>query len=727
MTDANAQAPQDQHWTEGFPHLADRAAALLGVDVATVARLNKVVPGGFHVWTPGRGGAQAVVGFDGAAYVRESCFTQAQMVEAFAAGHRNEANAATLPVNHAASAVASMVGILRGEPAQPATPSGPSEAELAELVGGTFEQTTPDEIAERLRAQGKGSYLVVGIDRAHGPGHWYVAYFDGESVQALDPIANGRAAWPPAADAVRWWANGSPTRRPETVTAETRSRHGRRVWLRTTPELLPWAADLLGYYGSTDPAAVTAGRGSWYGFWWTVLAADGDDLRVSATDLTKDGVTTLTSDVDPMLDAYRRTREMAAFCKVDPRPTRFVQTVKVFQGVYDAPEVHVHRYEPTDTASGWVVKPSAAQPRGGVVDVPAHEVYRSAPHLVRYLSLPVGFRAVWAKNRTNQIWNPDGELVWDADAQDAARAAARQEPTTGAPAPAGDGTASDAPAGAATSGTSRPRGSVAYEAARDALDDRAASRERVLAAAHGLRDAFVRNEHMIGLLPGDAGQVLVDTYRKADAGGADPVSREAATAWVREAYFRRLPVASEAAARVDRLCEDDPDGTAHVLRGWMRYNGYGFAQDAAGAVSDHDEAARRGNADALFELSVLTATGQGTPVDEVRSRALLERAAEAGHPRALYNLAAEHATGRGRPRDSARALELYLAAGEKGNGRAAFTAGVMLLTGDGSLPDPARASGAFRDAEDLGFDVRDAVAQFPPRLAEQVLGALAEG
>lgn len=750
VTDANAQDPH-QHWTEGFPHLADRAATLLGVDVATVARHNKVVPGGFHVWTPGRGGAQAIVGFDGSAYVRESCFTQAQLVEAFHAGHRNDANAATLPVNHAASAVASMVGILRGGRAQPATPTGPSEAELAELVGSGFEQTTPDEIAERLRARGKGAFVVVGVDRAHGPGHWYVASFDGEHVLALDPIANGRTAWPPpAADAVRWWADGTPTTAPARVVLDARSATGRRVWTETTPLLAPTAQSFLDWVATLPAEKVVTGYQVWHGFWWVVLAESGDDLRVAVTDLTKDGISTLTWDVDPMLDTYRQQREMVAFCKVGAKSTRFTETVLVDADVYDAPETYVERTRPAgDGASGWVVTSVAAQPRGGLLPVPAHELYRRAPHLVRYLSLPEGFRAVWAKNRTNQIWNPDGELVWDADARDAATtaAAAQQATATGTPAPAagtgtGDAPAADAPAaassagdasanataeGAPPSGTTRPRGSVAYEAARDALDDRAMSRERVLAAAHGLRDAFVRNEHVIGLLPGDAEKVLVDTYRRADAGGADAVSREAATSWVREAYFRRLPLAAEAAERVDRLAEDDPDGGAHVLRGWMRYTGYGFAQDAVAAVADHEEAARRGNADALFELSVLTATGQGTPVDEARSRALLEQAADAGHPRALYNLAAEHATGRGRPRDAARALELYLAAGDQGNGRAAFTAGVMMLTGDGSLPDPTRAGRAFSLAEDLGFDVRDAAAQFPPRLAEEVLGALEAG
>jgi TPR repeat protein len=748
VTDANAQDPQHQHWTEGFPHLADRAATLLGVDVATVARHNKVVPGGFHVWTPGRGGAQAVVGFDGSAYVRESCFTQAQLVQAFAAGHRNDANAATLPVNHAASAVASMVGILRGGQARPATPTGPSEAELAELVGGGFEQTTPDEIAERLRARGKGAFVVVGVDRAHGPGHWYVAYFDGEDVLALDPIANGRTAWPPpAADAVRWWADGTPTTAPARTVLDVRSVTGRRVWTETTPFLAPTAQSFLDWVATLPAEKVAKGYQVWHGFWWVVLSESGDDLRVAVTDLTKDGISTLTWDVDPMFDTYRQQQDMVSFAKVRSRNTRFIDTVLVQEGAYDSPETHVERHEPKDGASGWVIKRTAEPPFGGARDVPAHEVYRAAPHLVRYLSLPVGFHAVWSGGRTTKIWDAAGELVWDAEARE-------REQTEQPAATASAGTPDEADEASRPrrftqeereavaravararqkrgERVDRPRRGPAYEGARTALEDPASDAARLLAAGHGVRDAFVRNEHLVGLLPHDAVQVMVATYRKADeratASGQAEVAREAAFAWTRERYFREIHPATDVAERVDRLAADDPDGSAHVLRGWMRFKGYGYAQDAAAAMADHEEAARRGNADALFELSVLTATGQGAPTDEARSRALLEQAADAGHPRALYNLAAEHATGRGRPRDSARALELYLAAGEKGNGRAAFTAGVMMLTGDGSLPDPARAARAFSLAEDLGFDVRDAAAQFPPRLAEQVLGALAAG
>ncbi|WP_447646615.1 hypothetical protein [Nocardioides zeae] len=155
--------------------------------------------------------------------------------------------------------------------------------------------------------------------------------------------------------------------------------------------------------------------------------------------------------------------------------------------------------------------------------------------------------------------------------------------------------------------TRRP-GSPSYVEARDALDDPHSSAERLLAAGNGLRGAFARYEHGIGLLPADAFDVMLEAYRRADVAG----SREAALTWVQHAYVERLDgLAAEAAARVDALTQDDPDGTAHLLRGWMRFNGFGFAQDAPAAVADHEAAAARGNAAGDFELSVLFGTGQG--------------------------------------------------------------------------------------------------------------------
>jgi hypothetical protein len=413
----DATKPSSEHWTQTFPQVTERAAALLGVDPATVATCQRVVPGGVHVWVPGRGGAQGIFGFDGSAYVRESTFTGEELLAGFHEGRRNDATLGASPINHAASAVASMVGVLRGEPARQATPTGPSEPELAELIGAPFQQTTPDEITERLRARGKGSYSIVGIDRAHGPGHWYVAYFDGNDVALLDPIANRRIGWPPAGDAVGWWADGEPTRTPGTIVLDARSRHGRRVWLRTSPRLAPLARGLVDWFAAQPPERVTKGLGVWHGFWWSALSQDGDDLRVAATDLTKPGTGTMTWDVDPMLEALRYQIEMAAFCKVTRESIRFTDGVRVYEGVFDAPEIHVKRHVATDDASGWVITPFAEQPRGGTVLMPAHEVWRQAPHLVRYFGLPAGFHAVWSNGGTSRIWNPAGDLVWDAAAR----------------------------------------------------------------------------------------------------------------------------------------------------------------------------------------------------------------------------------------------------------------------------------------------------------------------
>ena len=415
MTDATK--PSGEHWTQTFPQVAERAAALLGVDLATVAMYNRVVPGGVHVWVPGRGGAQAVIGFDGSAYLRESAFTGEELLAGFREGRRNDGTLGETPINHAASAVASMVGVLRGQPARQATPSGPSEQELAELIGSPFQQTTPDELAGRLRARGKGSYSILGIDRAHGPGHWYVAYFDGTDVTLLDPIANRKVDWPPADGVVGWWADGEPTKPPATIVLEARSRHGRRVWLRTTPRLAPFARGLVDWFAGQPPERVKVGPGVWHGFWWSGLAQDGDDLRIAATDLTKPGIETMTWNVDPMLEALRYQTEMAAFCKVTRESIRFIENVRVYEGVFDAPEIHVKRYAASDGASGWVITPFAEQPRGGTLLMPAHEVWRKAPHLVRYLGLPTGFHAVWSNGGTSHIWDPTGALVWDAAAR----------------------------------------------------------------------------------------------------------------------------------------------------------------------------------------------------------------------------------------------------------------------------------------------------------------------
>ncbi|CAM3382408.1 tetratricopeptide repeat protein [Stackebrandtia soli] len=267
----------------------------------------------------------------------------------------------------------------------------------------------------------------------------------------------------------------------------------------------------------------------------------------------------------------------------------------------------------------------------------------------------------------------------------------------------------------------------------------------LLAAARELRESFVRSEHLIGLLPGDAPQVMVAGFeRAANAGevqawenlgmvyqyGAAPWApyptpdvaaairayqrgdalgdRSSALGWIRAAYFARsLEHATAASARVDELLAESPgDGGLLLLRGYFAHQGFGVPQDAAAAARWHHQAAEAGDADAAFELSVLYAAGDGVGEDAAESDRWTRRAAELGSPRAMANLGGMYATGRGVALDARVALDWYAKAADLGHMRAAFTAGVMCLTGDGGLPvDEQRASAFFSLADELGFDV----------------------
>lgn len=267
--------------------------------------------------------------------------------------------------------------------------------------------------------------------------------------------------------------------------------------------------------------------------------------------------------------------------------------------------------------------------------------------------------------------------------------------------------------------SSPPRQPTAYEQARLALADPNATAEQLLNGALGLEGAFIRNEHLIGLLPGDAPELMQAAYRAADAKG----SRKAGLIWVRRAYFERAEPVAAAAARIDELTADDPDGEAHLVRGWMRQQGYGFDQDLVASAADLQVAAGLGNLDAVFELYIMAATGQGVAQDADQAQAYLEQAAQGGHRRALYNLAANYATGRGVAKDSARALQLYIQAAEKGNAQAAWTAALMLLTGEAGVVDLEAAGVLLVEAEELGMDVEAGIDQIGAGLGKTALEA----
>jgi uncharacterized protein len=290
-----------------------------------------------------------------------------------------------------------------------------------------------------------------------------------------------------------------------------------------------------------------------------------------------------------------------------------------------------------------------------------------------------------------------------------------------------------------------PVSAMSYETLTGLIRDPDSSGTDLFAAALELRDSFVRSEHLIGLLPADAPEVLVTGLRRAgEAGvvdawlelgrlfahGAAPwapypehdvdaavdayqaADRAGSTAgavgWIQVAYFDRSdPHAEAAAKRLTELLEATPDDPELLLlTGYLTHQGYGRPADPVAAVGHHLAAAERGSGDAAFELSVLYATGSGVPADQEESRRWTFRAAELGSTRAMGNLGGMYATGRGVEHDPAAGLAWYIKAADLGHARSAYTAGLMCLTGDGGLPvDEDKADTYFTRAEELGVDV----------------------
>jgi TPR repeat protein len=258
-------------------------------------------------------------------------------------------------------------------------------------------------------------------------------------------------------------------------------------------------------------------------------------------------------------------------------------------------------------------------------------------------------------------------------------------------------------------------------------------------AANALLSCVVRGDCMIGILPIDAIYDVITALRRvAESGlaeGRDGLAdllaalaqqdlthttyeadtlvalaslpdRKAKLLAARTWMYREDEEHAEQAIAIAReACDDDDDGRAHVLIGYMTFRGFGTGTDPLESFRLHEIAAQRGNADGMFELYVLLSTGQGVAKDEARALQWCERAAAQDHVRALYNMGSVHATGRGLARDPVRALGLYLRASQAGHGRASAAAGVMLWTGDGTKTDRARARQLFDLAGDQGYEV----------------------
>lgn len=81
----------------------------------------------------------------------------------------------------------------------------PFDADMEELLGRKIVSMSPAEIEKRLMDGGDGTHAVVGVDRSHGPGHWFNAACIEGKVVAIDGQSGEVLDWPPDyGDVVNW-------------------------------------------------------------------------------------------------------------------------------------------------------------------------------------------------------------------------------------------------------------------------------------------------------------------------------------------------------------------------------------------------------------------------------------------------------------------------------------------------------------------------------------------
>ncbi|MEF3403288.1 toxin glutamine deamidase domain-containing protein [Agromyces sp. CCNWLW203] len=108
---------------------------------------------------------------------------------------------------------ANLNDFLNGDSSSEASTGTLDVSQMEARTGNPQTPMTPEQIDATLRDMGEGSHCVVGIDRSTGDGHWFNAYFDGDTVWSIDAQNGSRSPWPPAEpDATNWDASIQPER-----------------------------------------------------------------------------------------------------------------------------------------------------------------------------------------------------------------------------------------------------------------------------------------------------------------------------------------------------------------------------------------------------------------------------------------------------------------------------------------------------------------------------------
>ena len=115
------------------------------------------------------------------------------------------------------------------------------------------------------------------------------------------------------------------------------------------------------------------------------------------------------------------------------------------------------------------------------------------------------------------------------------------------------------------------------------------------------------------------------------------------------------------------------------------------------------DAARKGDALAMFEIGAVYTEGRGLKANLTEAAKWYQRAADAGVVPAQYRLGSLYEKGTGVGRDLKKARALYLQAAEQGNASAMHNLAVMLANGGETAPDFTGAGKWFEMAADRGI------------------------
>lgn len=155
--------------------------------------------------------------------------------------------------------------------------------------------------------------------------------------------------------------------------------------------------------------------------------------------------------------------------------------------------------------------------------------------------------------------------------------------------------------------------------------------------------------------------------------------------------MKRIPVILLALVATMSLFAAEGDSEFRLGKATLR------AGNPGRAVEFFEQAAQKGNAEAMYFLGLLYAEGKGVAADPAKAMQWYRAAAEKGHAEAANNYAAAVAKS-----DPAQAIQWYRKAAEGGDLRAMNNLGSAYAEGKGVEKDPRQAVEWYRKAADKG-------------------------